>query len=150
MAGATEYAERGSKMPPRVLLIEDDADVQSLYAAVLGVHGYETTWAKDGQEGIDCLHEAKPDLVVLDMCMPRKSGWEVLGVMSASEELRDIPVVVITALGNPANVSRGWALGVTAYLTKPVCIDELVLLASRLAPVHPSGSPALQEVSAHA
>ncbi|MBP8952199.1 MAG: response regulator [Armatimonadetes bacterium] len=120
-------------MAHRILVVDDSDEMQDLYQAVLQVQGYEIVQARDGMEGIAALHEGPlPDLVVLDISMPKLSGWDVLRVVRDTAEWQDIPILVISALGQPVNVQRGWSLGAASYLYKPVAVDELVLMVNRL------------------
>lgn len=120
-------------MAHRILVVDDSDEMQDLYQAVLQVQGYEIVQARDGEEGMAVLNEGPPpDLVVLDISMPRLSGWDVLRLVRERPEWQDIPILVISALGQPVNVQRGWSLGAASYLYKPVAVDELVLMVNRL------------------
>ncbi|NSW58118.1 MAG: response regulator [Armatimonadetes bacterium] len=120
-------------MAHRILVVDDCEEMQDLYRTVLEVHGYEVVQARDGMQGIAALSEGvRPDVIVLDISMPKLTGWDVLRLVQENPDWQDIPIVVISALGQPSNVQRGWSLGAASYLYKPVAVDELLLMVNRL------------------
>ncbi len=89
-----------------VLVVEDDPDFAELLAALLRKEGYHTTIAYDGERALEEVHKSKPDLITLDIQIPRKSGSLFYRQMKMSESLRDVPVVVVTGLmGNDRDAS---------------------------------------------
>jgi DNA-binding response OmpR family regulator len=110
---------------PIILIAEDDADVQSLLRHVLESDGYTVHVAADGSEALRLYDEASPDLVILDVMMPRMSGFEVLRELRADPDRRqDVPVLMLTARTGEDDVLEGFELGVRDYLTKPFVIGE--------------------------
>ena len=108
---------------PRVLVIEDDADIWRSLEILLQRAGYTPSWAADGIEGLNRFADDRPDMVVLDIGLPRLDGWTVL------ERLRhvsDVPVLLLTARGLENDKVRGLLSGADDYLTKPYGNDELV------------------------
>src|SRR5690348_4566996 len=83
----------------------------------LGFEGFDVAEATDGASGLAAAREVRPDAIVLDVMMPGKSGLEVLRELRDDDDLRDVPVVILTA--KPNAEQEGWAAGATAYLTKP-------------------------------
>jgi DNA-binding response OmpR family regulator len=111
---------------PIILIAEDDADVQSLLRHVLESDGYTVHVAADGSEALRMYDEVSPDLVVLDVMMPRMSGFEVLRELRADPDRRqDVPVLMLTARTGEDDVLEGFELGVSDFLTKPFVIGEL-------------------------
>jgi DNA-binding response OmpR family regulator len=88
--------------------------------------GYEVEVARDGEEALAYVEAHVPDLVLLDVMMPRKSGYEVCRRIRERAEWRDIKVVMLTAKGRDAEVSKGMALGADLYVTKPFSTRELM------------------------
>lgn len=113
-------------MQPVILVAEDNQDVQSLLRHALESDGSTVHVAVDGQEALDQYDALSPDLLVLDIMMPRLSGFEVLRELrSDSAHRQDVPVLVLTARTGEDDVLTGFDLGVADYLTKPFVIGEL-------------------------
>lgn len=104
----------------KVLIIEDEEIMSSLLQKKLGNQGYEVVLAEDGEEGIEKVKEEKPDLVLLDVVMPKKGGFEVMEALNETEEfnLDKLPVVIISNSGQPVEINRALKLGVRDYLIK--------------------------------
>jgi len=113
-------------MQPVILVAEDDPDLQSLLRHALESDGYAVYIAADGQEALDQYDALSPDLLVLDIMMPRLSGFEVLRELRGDDARRqDVPVLVLTSRSGEDDVLTGFELGVDDYLTKPFVIGEL-------------------------
>jgi len=113
-------------MQPVILVAEDDPDLQSLLRHALESEGYAVYVAADGQEALDQYDALAPDLLILDIMMPRLSGFEVLRELRGDAARRqDVPVFVLTARSGEDDVLTGFELGVADYLTKPFVIGEL-------------------------
>lgn len=103
----------------KVLVVDDEPDVLLLCRVNLEFEGYEVVEASDGQQAMEKVGEHRPDVILLDVMMPRMDGWQVLSALKADESLRDIPVVMLTAKVQDADQIRGWSAGVAEYITKP-------------------------------
>lgn len=101
-----------------ILLIEDDEFLAELYATKLNLEGFEVGLAVDGKKGLRMIKEKKPDLLLLDIILPKLDGFELLKIMKADRELKDIPVILLTNLSQKDEVKRGLALGADDYLIK--------------------------------
>ena len=108
----------GSSLQKRILVIEDDKFLRELIAQKLIKEGYETSEAVDGEEGIKKIKEEKPDLILLDLILPKVHGFEVLNKLKEDEETKDIPVIVLTNLEGIGDVEKAIELGATTYLVK--------------------------------
>ncbi len=109
-----------------VLLAEDDPDLSDLVCHVLRADGYRVVVATDGEEALARFGECCPDLVVLDVMMPRLTGFEVLSRLRALEdEGVRVPVLILSARTSEEDIVKGFRLGVTDYVTKPFMIGEL-------------------------
>ena len=102
----------------RVLFIEDDPDIAQMYRLKLEVDGYKVTVAPDGEAGLDQARSDKPDLIFLDIRLPRLDGFRVLEELRADRKTKDIPVVILSNYGETEQVQRGLQLGALEYLVK--------------------------------
>jgi CheY-like chemotaxis protein len=102
----------------RVLFIEDDPTVAQMYKLKLELDGYQVTMAKDGEEGLDLASQVKPDIIFLDIRLPKMDGFAVLERLRGNEGTRHIPVVILSNYGERELVERGLKLGALEYLIK--------------------------------
>lgn len=116
----------------KVLAVDDERHIVRLIQVNLERAGYQVATAFDGPEALKKVETDKPDLIVLDVMMPRMDGFEVLKRLQANPETREIPVVMLTAKAQDADVFRGWSSGVSAYLTKPFNPLELITFVKRI------------------
>ena len=110
--------------PRRILVVEDEEAMAAGLEYALGREGYEVQLARDGEEALESLRQAAPDLVLLDVMLPRRSGLDVL--RSLRREGRELPVILLTARGQDLDVVRGLDLGADDYVTKPYSLSELL------------------------
>lgn len=111
----------------KVVCIEDETEMIELVKLILGRKQFEVTGAIGGQEGLERISEIHPDLVLLDLMMPEMDGWEVYQKMKASEDMRDIPVIVVTAKAQSIDRVLGLHIArVDDYITKPFGPQELL------------------------
>ena len=102
----------------KVLIIEDDSYISDMYRIKLELENFEVLIAKDGIIGIEMMKKQKPDIVLLDIVMPKVDGFSVLKKIKKNIELKEIPVVFLTNLGQKENVERGFELGANSYIIK--------------------------------
>src|SRR5579859_3507691 len=102
----------------QVLFIEDDPTVAQMYKLKLELDGYRVLMAKDGEEGLRLATENPPDIVFLDIRLPKMDGFAVLEALRSSEQTRDVPVVILSNYGERELVERGLKLGALEYLIK--------------------------------
>lgn len=117
-------------MGKRVLLIEDDEQNRYLFRVVLEKKGFDVVQARDGPEGLDKAREKTPDLVLLDIGLPEIDGYEVMKRLMALPELRDVPVLALTAYATEEHRDRILEAGFSQYITKPVVPDKFIQLIS--------------------
>ena len=116
----------------RILVADDDADIVDLLRMNLVAGGYEVETAHDGEQAWEQALASPPDLVVLDVMMPKMDGLEVLAKLRAEPRTREVPVVMLTARTSDADVWHGWEAGADYYLTKPFDLRELLRFISYL------------------
>lgn len=114
-----------------ILVIEDDPSVRTLLEKALGSRGYKVQSAEDGLVGLTMLEELKPDLIVVDIMMPRLDGMTFVRAIKSHQHTRPIPVIFLTAKNDPKSMIEGINLGARFYVTKPFQIDELLNKVSK-------------------
>ena len=124
---------------PEILLIDDDANLNELFGEYLRGQGMSVRTALNGRDGLRLVYERKPDLVVLDVNMPIKDGWETL---KSLREVSDIPVIMLTAHSDEPDVLRGFSLGADDYVPKPFSFAQL---AARIKAVLGRGKSAAED-----
>lgn len=105
-------------MAKKILLIEDEEILINLLQKKLTNEGYDISIARDGQEGLESARGTRPDLILLDIIMPRMGGFEVLEEMQKDQELKNIPVIIISNSGQPVEIDRAQKLGAKDWLIK--------------------------------
>ena len=115
-------------MPPAtVLVVDDDPVILKLLEVNFEMEGFQVVRAADGAEGLERAREVRPDIVVLDVMMPRMTGYEVAKALREDADTAHIPIIFVTARAQSSDVERGMELGVDDYVTKP--FDPLDLIA---------------------
>ncbi len=109
-----------------VLVVEDDALISEMVAKNLKLEGYHVESARDGEEGLSKIKESSPDLILLDVLLPKLDGWEVLTRLRDDPQKKDIPVIMLTALSDERSKIQGLRGGADDYVTKPFSSLELM------------------------
>jgi two-component system response regulator VicR len=121
-----------------VVCIEDEPEMIDLVKLILGRKGFELVGAVGGREGLETVRQLKPDLVLLDLMMPDMDGWEVYQKMKTDEELREIPVIVVTAKAQSIDKVLGLHIAkVEDYVTKPFGPQELLQAVNKVLGLEP-------------
>lgn len=111
----------------KILLVEDDPFLSNLLKVRLQRENIDVTLARDGEEAIKDLTAGRPSLILLDLILPKKSGFEVLEKISTDPQLKDMPVIIISNLGQTSDIQRGKELGAVEYFVKAkISIDDLI------------------------
>lgn len=118
---------------PKVLLVEDDFSLRDIYSARFQAENFTVITASDGEEALATAVREHPDLIVLDVMMPKISGFDVLDILRSTPETRDVKVIMMTALSQDTDRQRGEALGVSKYLVKSQVTLEDVVVAVKQA-----------------
>ncbi len=120
-----DFSELGRN--PRVLIADDNPQGVELLEAFLAETDYEVTTAADGEETLDKVRQWQPDLILLDIMMPKISGFEVCKQVRSNPETSEMAILMITALDQPADIDRAVEVGADDFLTKPINKTELLL-----------------------
>jgi DNA-binding response OmpR family regulator len=111
----------------KVLLVEDDPFLSNLLKVRLQKENVDVFLARDGEEALKRIEEDRPSLVLLDLILPKKSGFEILEKISTDPQLKDMPVIILSNLGQTSDIQRGKELGAIEYYVKAkISIDDLV------------------------
>jgi DNA-binding response OmpR family regulator len=109
----------------KILIAEDEPDIRELVAFMLRFAGYEVMAASNGEEAVQAATREHPDLVLMDVRMPKMTGYDACRIMKATPDLRDVPVVFLSAKGQESEIQSGLEAGAEEYLLKPFSPDEL-------------------------
>jgi CheY-like chemotaxis protein len=109
----------------KILIAEDEPDIRELVAFMLRFAGYEVLAAANGEEAVQTATREIPDLILMDVRMPRMTGYDACRVMKSNPDLRDVPVVFLSAKGQESEIQSGLDAGAEEYLLKPFSPDEL-------------------------
>ncbi|MFQ5458277.1 MAG: response regulator transcription factor [Myxococcota bacterium] len=116
----------------RILSIEDEPAIQLTLRARLEACGYEVLSATDGETGLHMAREEKPDLILLDLMLPKRDGYSVCRLLKFDQRYSQIPILMLTARGQAKDRETGMKTGADAYLTKPFDSEELMSTVRRL------------------
>jgi DNA-binding response OmpR family regulator len=119
-------------MSKQVLIVDDEPNIVISLEFLMKREGFEVSVARDGEEGLAAIQAGRPDLVVLDVMMPKRNGYEVLEAVRADPALAGVRILMLTAKGRPAESEKGLDLGADAYMAKPFSTRELVDKAKSL------------------
>lgn len=109
----------------KILIAEDERDIRDLITFTLTFAGYEVRAASNGEEALNMAREETPDLILMDVRMPRMTGYEACTEMKKEERLKSVPVIFLSAKGQDSEIQTGLQAGATEYLLKPFAPDQL-------------------------
>lgn len=113
-------------MKKKVLVVDDEEVIRKFLKIHLGQWGYEVEEASDGEEAVGRLRRENLDLLISDVLMPRKDGWELLKEVRSNPRTRELPVILLTAKNEDTDMFKGYGLGANYYLTKPFTKAQLL------------------------
>jgi DNA-binding response OmpR family regulator len=116
----------------KILLVEDEPDFRLAVRIRLQANGYDVIEAEDGIAGLDMARNQAPDLVILDVMLPKMEGYKVARLLKFDEKHRKMPIIMLTARSQQADKDTGLAVGSDAYLTKPFQPEELLSVIAKL------------------
>ena len=109
----------------KILIAEDERDIRDLVAFTLRFAGHEVVAASNGEEAVQLAPKENPDLILMDVRMPRMTGYDACRIIKAEPKLKDIPVVFLSAKGQESEIQTGLEVGAEEYLLKPFAPDQL-------------------------
>ncbi|OGP65968.1 MAG: hypothetical protein A2170_05095 [Deltaproteobacteria bacterium RBG_13_53_10] len=113
-------------MKKRVLIVDDEEVIRKFLRINLLKWGYDVTEAADGVQALEQIGKDRYDLLICDILMPNKDGWQVIREVKSSPETKDIPVIVLTAKNEDTDMFRGYDMGANYYMTKPFTKSQLL------------------------
>lgn len=119
-------------MSKRILIVDDEPNIAISVEFLMRREGFEVLVARDGEDGLARIRADRPDLVVLDVMMPKLDGFEVCRAVRADPTLAGVRILMLTAKGRPAEIAKGLSLGADAYIPKPFSTRELVAKVKEL------------------
>jgi DNA-binding response OmpR family regulator len=119
-------------MTKKILIVDDEPNIVVSLEFLMKREGFEVSAVSDGDEAITALQAEVPDLILLDVMMPRVSGYEVVDFVRADPRLAAVRIVMLTAKGRESEVAKGLAIGADAYVTKPFSTKELAMQVREL------------------
>jgi chemosensory pili system protein ChpA (sensor histidine kinase/response regulator) len=128
----SEHAEHAQQRPLEILVVDDSVSVRTVVARLMQRQGWQVRTAKDGVEAIERLHIRKPDLIILDVEMPRMNGYEFMSSLRAQDAFKETPVIMLTSRASAKHRKKAEALGVNGFMTKPYGDEEFIALVRQL------------------
>ena len=113
-------------MAKRILIVDDEPNIVLSLEYLMRQRGYAVTTARDGDEALASVDAEAPDLVLLDVMMPRKDGYEVCQLLRERNDLADMPIIMLTAKGREVEREKGLSMGADDYITKPFATQDVV------------------------
>jgi DNA-binding response OmpR family regulator len=131
-------ADRGPHLSKKILIADDEPNIVTALEFLLQRNGYEVHVARNGEEALRLVEACNPDLVLLDVMMPVRSGYEVCTRIRERADWRHIKIIMLSAKGRDAEVNKGLSIGADYYITKPFSTQELVAKINGLLGVSPA------------
>jgi len=128
---------KGESTLPKILVVEDDQDNREMVVKALNFHGYQVIEAVDGEEAIEKARAENPDLILLDIYLPKMDGYEVTRTLKGDQDLQYIPIIALTAHAMKGDREEALAIGCDGYITKPINVRELPKQIEYLLRPHP-------------
>ncbi len=126
---------------PTILIADDEPSIVLSLQVLLRKAGYEVRVARDGEEAMQAVAASPPDLILLDVAMPKHDGFEVCQSLRANPALKDLPIIMLTAKSRDVERQKGMALGATDYIIKPFSIHDLVATIRKHLPLAQAQPP---------
>ncbi len=120
----------------KILLVDDSSTILLMEKMILARDRYQVVTATDGAQAVETAVRERPDVIVMDVVMPKMDGFTACRALRAHEDTKGIPVVLVTTRGEPENVAKGYAAGCTDYVTKPIAAPELLAKLRSLLGAH--------------
>jgi DNA-binding response OmpR family regulator len=114
------------QMPKRILLVDDEPNILLSLEFLIKREGFQVSTARDGEAALDAVKAQQPDLILLDVNMPKRDGFEVCGLIRANPEWNHMRIIMLTAKGRDIEREKGLSLGADGYITKPFATQEVL------------------------
>jgi DNA-binding response OmpR family regulator len=118
--------------PSKILIVDDEPNIVIALEFLMRRHGFDVRVARNGEEALAAVADFQPDVVLLDVMMPVKDGYQVAQEIRADPELKGTRIIMLTAKGRDTEISKGMAVGADAYVTKPFSTHELITQIKRV------------------
>jgi DNA-binding response OmpR family regulator len=118
--------------PSKILIVDDEPNIVIALEFLMRRHGFDVRVARNGEEALAAVADFQPDVVLLDVMMPVKDGYQVAQEIRADPELKGTRIIMLTAKGRDTEISKGMAVGADAYVTKPFSTHELIAQIKRV------------------
>jgi DNA-binding response OmpR family regulator len=119
-------------MPKEILIVDDEPSIVVPIQFLMEQQGYSVLVAENGEDALDVIYKYKPDLILLDIMLPRIDGYEVCEIVRLNPEYRNVKIIFLTAKGREVEIAKGLALGANAYITKPFSNTQLIAKVKEL------------------
>jgi len=119
-------------MPKEILIVDDEPSIVVPIQFLMEQQGYSVLVAENGEDALDVIYKYKPDLILLDIMLPRIDGYEVCEIVRLNPEYRNVKIIFLTAKGREVEIAKGLALGANAYIVKPFSNTELIAKVKEL------------------
>lgn len=119
-------------MTKKILIVDDEANIVLSLEFLMEKAGYMVYVARNGEEALEAVDEVKPDLILLDIMMPKVNGFDVCQQIRANPDYQDIKIIMLTAKGREVEITKGMSLGADSYIIKPFSTRELILEVQRV------------------
>jgi len=119
-------------MPQKILIVDDEPNIIFMLSHRLKQSGFEVVTGKDGQDGYEKARKEEPDLIILDLMLPKMNGYTVCGLLKRDEKFAKIPVIMLTARAQESDKKQGEEAGADAYVKKPFKSEELLNVIEKL------------------
>lgn len=119
-------------MPKRILIVDDEPNILISLEFLMRREGFEVVVASDGETALSLVEQARPDLMLLDIMLPKKNGYEVCQAIRSNARLKSLKIIMLTAKGLDTEIAEGTAMGADTYMTKPFATKDLLAEVRRL------------------
>lgn len=119
-------------MPRKILIVDDEPNILISLEFLMRREGFEVVVASDGETALTLVEKARPDLMLLDIMLPKKNGYEVCQAIRGNAKLKSLKIIMLTAKGLDTEIAEGTAMGADAYMTKPFATKALLAEVKRL------------------
>ncbi len=118
----------------KILVVDDEKDIVGILESRLKEHDYDVVCAYDGEAALEIARQERPDLIILDIMLPKMDGYQVCSILKSEELVKNIPIIMLTACGRMENIKMGMDSGAVSYVAKPLRLDVLLGIVKAIVP----------------